>query len=207
MKKFTFLVLAGMVLALMGMTACTSFSKLDISTLDPSQPVQVTAITLQVLAHQADGFYGKYGAGLKNSSDVLQNEDTKKLLTILCGTAAEKWEFITQRVKAQTGLTLDGDTLLEDWKNGSTNNIKSQELARGPLGAYVGYFYTWENMAAIGLNALIDGEYPPHAFIRLIFSSTDSTLSLHSVIIETQDMDELGEVDKASTLQAEISLR
>jgi hypothetical protein len=109
MKKFKFLVFAVLVFALLAMTTCSSVPKLDVSTLDPSKPVPVHAIFFRIFKHSTNDFAAAYGKSLLNASENLRPEDEQKLLKILCGTVAANWGFIVNRVKAETGLTLDGD--------------------------------------------------------------------------------------------------
>jgi hypothetical protein len=199
MKKLKFLILVGMALVLMGMTACASFPKLDISTLDHSQPVEVAGISLYIYTW-TENFYETYGADLRNPSSDLPDAAKDKLLQILCGTVAENWEFITQRVKAETGLTLDGDKLLETWENRDSTHISSQKLPKS-LGKDTGYFYSWDHPVEF------TDKFPPVAMIQLVFYGSTSGLGLHSVIIETKDVDELMEMDKKSLRQAVISLQ
>jgi hypothetical protein len=199
MKKLKFLVFTGMVLVMLGMTTCASFPKLDLSTLDPSQPVQVSGISLFIYTtYNADIFYGKYGDSLGKASEGLEEADKDKLLEILCGTAVKNWDFITERVKTKTGLMLDGDQLLEDWENRDFSRIHSQDLM--PAGRS-GYFYTWDN------NLVEYSEEYSIAMIQLVFYGTRGSPSpeLYGVIIETGDMDAFDEV--TNRRQAKISLR
>jgi hypothetical protein len=123
-----------------------------------------------------------------------------KLLEIICGTAAKNWKFIIERVKAKTGLTLDGEQLLEDWENRDSSRIHSQIL---PPGGREGYFYTWDNPQAW------DNQQDNFsiAMIQLVFYSTSDSPSpeLYSVITETGDKDSFDET--ANLRQAKMSLR
>jgi hypothetical protein len=115
MKKLGAMILVSMTLLLLGVSSCASTPKLDISPLDPSKPVQVGGVFMYMQEEGAsnDKFYQKYGADLRNLSEKLPPAVADKLLAVLCGTAAENWESIVERVTTKTGLRLNGDQLMQ----------------------------------------------------------------------------------------------
>jgi hypothetical protein len=196
MKKLALMVFAGMVFLSLVLTSCSSSPKLDLSTLDPSQPIQVAGIFMYAYSGgslDSGEFYAKYGQGLRNASDDLQAADKEQLLEILCGTVYERWESITESVKAQTGLTLNGDQFMQEYDFGDTTKITSQ--AENMLAGAVRYFYSW--------NA---GDYEKTtALIRMYFNTSSNTLIVNSVTIETADEGQYG--DRENVRQTTIDLR
>jgi hypothetical protein len=174
MKKFKFLVFACLAFALLAMAACSSVPKLDVSTLDPSQPIPVGGIHLLITKAFYARFYAKYGESLRNASENLGPEDEGKLLEILHGTVAANWGFIVNRVKAETGLTLDGDEFLQNLESGDTIGIVSFEYEYG-----LGYHYQWISSDWVS----------PFAHISLEFDPGTSTIMLKNANIQKDDMD------------------
>jgi hypothetical protein len=191
MKKYKFLVFACLAFALLAMAACSSVPKLDVSTLDPSQPMPVGGIYLHLLgSDNSTTFYAKYGESLRNASDKLERKDEDKLLEILCGTVAANWEFIVNRVKAETGLTLDGDEFLLALESGDSSGITSRQLEFG-----TGYTYTW----------LSSDWVSPFAHISLEFDPGTSTIMLKNANIQKDDLDAFDR--QTNTRMASISLK
>jgi hypothetical protein len=183
--RFVFVILAGAALLSLGLTACSSIPKLDISTLDPSQPVEVNGIYLHVwintsLFPDSTAFFKKYGGGLKSDSSQLQPADEATLLQILCGTVSAEWESICAVVKADTGLTLNGDQFMADLESGSAHRIVIQkETALGTTR----YAYSWNRMDPTSPAALIGMTY-----------DDAGTIIPGVVQIQTAEWDELGTV-------------
>jgi hypothetical protein len=142
MKEFRF-VLASMVLLVLGMGSCVTAPKLDLSTVDPAQPIPVMGILMRTPSGTyQDQFFQKYGDGDWNN-------DPKKLallLDMLCGTASRNWAAITTKVKNETGLTLNGDECLKNLQNGNTSKLTTQKSNR-PLDDR-GYFFNWNGIPA-----------------------------------------------------------
>jgi hypothetical protein len=176
------------------MATCSSVPKLDVSTLDPSKPIPVGAIILSITEFPNDNnvFYRKYGGSLRNDPDKLETKDLEKLLEILCGTVAANWESIVNRVKAETGLTLDGDAFLQDMESGDITRIINLKSEGYPT---TGYSYSWD---------LIDHEFP-EVVIRLTVNSFSSAVTPAYAFIITGDVDALGVV--TNQRMASISLR
>jgi hypothetical protein len=195
MKKLGVMVLISMALLLLGLTSCASTPKLDLSTLDPSQPVQVAGIFMY-MQKDSDEFYQKYGKGLRGFSDQLSPADADKLLKILCGTTAENWESIVDRVKAKTGLVLNGDQFMLDLEGGDSHNIKSDTWDDLILKKNMGYFYSW-NVGAGNLESTV-------AMIGLVFDGFSGKIELNKLIIETADVDIFD--NRENKRQATISL-
>jgi len=188
--KIKFLGFVGISLVVLGMTACSSVPKLDLSTLDPSQPVEVGGVYMYAYKSSSDEFYGKYGESLRNPSDQLTPADKDQLLEILCGTAAENWDFIVNAVMTKTGLSLNGDKFKQDLEYGESIRILSQELQLS-----LGYFYSWN---------IMDIEYPM-AVIGLVFDRPSATMEVNQITIETGDIDTWGTI--TNQRQTKISLR
>jgi hypothetical protein len=152
MKEFR-CVLASMALLALGMGSCVTTGTpptLDLSTVDPAQPIPVVGILMRTpLGDRQDEFFQKYGDG-----GVEQwNNDPKKLeqlLDMLCGTASRNWAAITTNVKNGTGLTLSGDEFLEDLQNGNADRLTTQKSNR-PFDDR-GYFFNWNGIG-------VDREY------------------------------------------------
>ena len=190
MKRNRFFILVCFAIVLLVMTACTSMPKLDLSTLDPSQPVQVCGIFLYIYDQTNDeAFYGKYGTGLRNPSATLDAADADKLLEILCGNVSENWESITNYIKTETGLTLDGDRFMQDLDFNDSTRIVSQQLT----GMVKGYFYTWNVM---------DIEFPV-VHIGIMADSQTGDIMLNKAIFEIGDIDAYGTI--TNKRQSEIS--
>jgi hypothetical protein len=151
MKKIRF-VLVSLALLSMGMASCvtTSTPKLDLSSIDSTQPVPVVGILMRTPSGSyQDQFFQKYGY------DDLEkwNNDPEKLeqlLDMLCGTVSRNWTTITAKVKTETGLTLNGDEFLMHLQDGNTNKLRTEKSKR-PLDDK-GYFFTWQGIG-------VDSEY------------------------------------------------
>jgi hypothetical protein len=194
MKKFRFMIFVGMALLPLVITSCSSTQNLDLSTLDLSKPIQVGSIYLYINLdenYQPDKFYAKYGEGLRNASDQMQKADADKLLEILCGTVSRNWKSIADRVKAETGITLNGDQFLQDLRSGDSYRIISQ---KADLLYVHTYFYSWSAM---------DYE-PPVALIGLIYLPTEGTIIPDKISIETWDEGKYGDtsVNKRQTTRS-----
>ncbi|MDR1326258.1 MAG: hypothetical protein LBK00_09515 [Treponema sp.] len=188
MKKLGAMILVSMTLLLLGVSSCASTSKLDLSTLDPSRPIQVAGVFMYMQEEgiTSDEFYQKYGKGLRNFSDQLSPDDAEKLLEILCGTVAGNWEFIVERVKAKTGLMLNGDQLMQALEEGDSHNIVSQTWDDVILKKHMGYFYSW----SVGA-----GNFErPGAMIGLVFDGFSEKIELNKLVIETADVDAFDEI-------------
>jgi hypothetical protein len=182
MKEFRF-ILASLALLSLGMASCVSgpdrLSQLDLSAVDPAQPIPVIGILLQVTyagPGSNDSFLQKYGDGD-------WNEDQKKitqLLDILCGTASRNWTSIAAKVKDKTGLTLNGEEFLNDFTDGATDRVKMTPGERKGIGTSKYYFFQW--------TAIEDVEYG--AVINL--SCRFSTGAIEPFSVELQQLDEMG---------------
>jgi hypothetical protein len=143
MKKFRF-VLASIALLALGMASCVTMPKLDLSTVDPAQPIPVFGILMRTPSGSyQDQFFQKYG-----DSEVEEWNDNpeklEQLLDMLCGTASRNWAAITSKVKGNTGLSLNGDKFLEDLQNGKTDGLTTQKSAT-PLDNR-GRFFNWNSI-------------------------------------------------------------
>jgi hypothetical protein len=182
--RFVFVVFAAVALLSLEMISCFSIPKLDLSTLDPSQPVQVGGIYLFAFSSSqgldSTKFYEKYGESLRD--EQIQPADANTLLEILCGTTAANWESIVERVKAETGLLLSGDQFMMDLESGNSYRIVSQKENIGFGGAR--YSYSWN---------ILDQE-SPSALIGLIFDSSSGIVVPNKIQIQTAEWDEFGTV-------------
>jgi hypothetical protein len=149
MKEFRF-ILVSLALLSLGMASCISSperpSQLDLSTVDPAQPIPVMGILMRTpLGAYQDQFFQKYG-----DSEIEEwNNDPKKLeqlLDMLCGTASRNWTAITTKVKNETGLTLNGDEFQQHLQNGNTAKLTTQKSKR-PFDDR-GYFFNWNDIPA-----------------------------------------------------------
>jgi hypothetical protein len=183
MKKIGLPVLVSMALLLLGVVSCASYPKLDLSTLDPSQPVDVYGIFMYITVDNVE-FYQKYGESLRTTGDQLASADADKLLKILCGTVAGNWESIVESVKAKTGLVLNGDQFMQNLEDGVSKNISSQ-LNKDSFGRPITYFYSW--------NGDIDSQPNTAAMIGLLFDGFSGIIEVNKFIIETADVDAFDE--------------
>ena len=155
MKEFRF-VLASMLLLALGMGSCvtTGTPKLDLSTVDPAQPIPVVGILMRTPSgDRQDQFFQKYG----DSGLEAWNNDPKKLeqlLDMLCGTASRNWASITSKVKNGTGLTLNGDEFLEDLRDVNTDRLTTQKSSI-PFDDR-GYFFNWKSIGDRDYGAVIN---------------------------------------------------
>jgi hypothetical protein len=138
MKKRV-LALVSVVLMMLGLSTCASspFPKLDLSTVDFTQPISVGMIMLlQVQTDTGVLFSTKY----PKDADGMLSDDI--VLQALCGTAAENLELIEELFKAKTGIDiqLNGDDFLQDLDNGDTTHIVKQ---RDLFGSLDRHFYQW----------------------------------------------------------------
>jgi hypothetical protein len=178
MKKIGLPVLVSLALLLLGVVSCASSpAKLDLSTLDPSQPIQVGVIFMYMTVENVE-FYQRYGESLRNTSDQLSPADADKLLKILCGTTAENWESIVERVKAKTGLVLNGDLFMQALEDGDSKAARS-EIFKDAFGKQLGYFYVW---------GAGDSQTNPQALIGLLFDGFSGKIELNKLIIEAADV-------------------
>jgi hypothetical protein len=188
MKKRGVMVFVSMALLLLGVTSCASTSqstlKLDLSTLDPSQPIEVAVIVLRVEEARVE-FYQQYGEGLKNTSDTMSQADNDKLLQILCGTAAENWERIVEHTKAKTGLVLNDDMLMQALEAGDSHIIHTEVWEA--IGGRPGYAYFW-GAGSEAVEAITDPE-APMAIITLNYDLNAKKILVNRVTIETADVD------------------
>lgn len=116
-KKLQFAVLAGIAL---GAASCASAPpKLDLSTVDFSQPMSVGMI-IWTFQESASDFFAKNAVNGEIRDDLL--------LSKLCGTAANNLKSIEEQFKAETGITitLNGDEFLQELKDGNTRGIVTQ---------------------------------------------------------------------------------
>jgi hypothetical protein len=190
MKKFRFMVFAGMALLSLGLTMCSSTPPVDFSTLDLSQPVPVGAIIGPIVTDRnSGGFYGKYGTNLQNVNTNLQEADREQLLAIICGTVAGNWESIAERVKAKTGITLDGDQFMQDLQNGDTSRILSQQ---NTLLSGGGYVYSWDS-AAMETDTIVMEYSDIKLFASISVIYIDNTVVPSHIFFETKgEADEFG---------------
>jgi hypothetical protein len=144
MKKLKFVVFVYVTLLSLGMTACSSLPKLDLSTLDPANPIQVGGIFMFIgrdeerdLTVQGNkSFFAKYWDGKTRDEDGDVQIDKNQLLTILCETVADDWKFITETFTAKTGLTLNGEQFLQELKDGDPKGIVSEKTGNRKLGSF-----------------------------------------------------------------------
>jgi hypothetical protein len=198
MKKFKFMFFVSTVLLPLGMASCASLPKLDVSTLDPSQPVPVEGISLviPVNAHNSFGakFYAKYGEGLRTTSDQLQTEDAETLLEILCGSVVENWDYIVESVKENTGLTLDGEELMQDLEYGDSYRVIIQRIEEKGLNNYM---YSWSTTV----------HESPIALVALFFDFSSETIIPIGVSIEAWDGEKHGGATYINPRMTSIKLK
>jgi hypothetical protein len=181
MKKFWYVLASLALLAplTLGMASCASLPQLDLSKVDISQPIPVMGILMLVTY---DGM-GVNEAFLQKYGDGDWNDDPAKiaqLLDMLCGTASRNWASITAKVKDKTGLSLNGDEFLNDFKNGETDRVKTTPGERKGIGTSKYYFFQWA--------AIEDVEYG--AVINL--SCEVYTGIIKPLSVELQKLDEIG---------------
>jgi hypothetical protein len=127
-----------MVLMALGLSSCASGPpKLDLSTVDFTQPISVGMIMfLQVHTDTGVLFSAKYP---KEADGTLSDDIALKAL---CGTVAENLELIQELFKAETGfdIQLNGDDFLQDLENGDTTNIVKLS---DTFASYDRHFYQW----------------------------------------------------------------
>jgi hypothetical protein len=200
MKKLSVMVLVSMVLLPLGMTSCASLlsggkiKKLDISTLDRSQPVLVNEVYVVIDAINNEAFFAQNGKTLLNPQGEWQGNEADILLEALCGTVAGNWDFITERIQAKAGVTLDGDKLMQDLENGDSKAITSQKtkVLNRPS-----YRFSWASME------LLSGI--TYANIYLAVSGETGKVSPFSITLVQLEVGELGTIEYSR--QATISLR